>query len=276
MHDTIVSRCGIPNYILRQTGPHCIGVCCTETEDVYLGLKTIEIKHMTAADDHGSPIVVSAQFVYRIIDSIADTYRTDQLNRFLLEQGESALRAVVGRYPFDIDRSDFKVKTMKYQPAKSKNEDFVLVEAEEEEDNNHVDAPCLAKQSPIIDQQLVKVFQTMVDFAGVKIETFRLISVGYPEKMEKLLLARQEAQAQVIARKTIAEGTSGILQETLSRLKVLGINLNKAEQNRFATNLTLLLVNHGHTTINIFDGGNQPSSLARNPSSGNESNVLEV
>jgi regulator of protease activity HflC (stomatin/prohibitin superfamily) len=249
MHDTIVSRCGIPNYILRQPGPHCVGFCCTDTEDVYLGLKTVEIKNMTAADDHGSPIVISAQFVYRVIDSIAATYRTNHLHQFLVEQAESALRAVVGTYPFDIDRND----TTNKQSRKTKKNEVPVFE---EDDGNVAPTPCLAKQSTVIDNQLVKVFQLMVDFTGVKIETFRLISVGYPEKMEKLLLARQEAQAQVIARKTIAEGTSGIIEETLTRLKTLGIRLTESEQNRFATNLTLLLVNHGHTTINIFDGGN--------------------
>lgn len=257
MKHTVVSECGIPTYILRQPGPHCIGVCCTETEDVEMGLDTKEIRHMAAADDHGSPIVVTAQYVYRIQDPLAAMYRTRQrdraaqLEKFIYEQGESALRSVVSMYPYDIDRKDSEnVSTRK------------LIDDDEDNSPHPLTSPCLAKHSTAIDNQLVQVFQAMVSFAGIKIETFRLISVGYPEKMEKLLLARQEAQAQVTARKTIAEGTTGIIAETISRLKALGIELSDQDKNHFAQTLTLVMVNHGHTTINIFDGG-QTSSTSK-------------
>jgi regulator of protease activity HflC (stomatin/prohibitin superfamily) len=195
-----------------------------------MGLQTVEIKTMGAADDHGSPLEVSGQFVYRIIDSVAANFKTRNLDKFLYEQGESALRAVVANYPYDVDSSGHPGTQC-----------------------------CLSKQSDIIDKKLVKFFQSLVDHVGVKVETFRLISVRYPERMDKLLLARQEAQSQVTARRTIAEGTAGILEETLHRLKVLGIELSEKERNRFATNLTMLLVNHGHTTINIFDGAEAKS-----------------
>jgi SPFH domain / Band 7 family len=260
MHDTIVTQCGVPLLILRKQGPHCVGFCCTETRDVYMGLETIEIKQMVAADDHGSPLVVTAQFVYRIQDSRAAAFRTQHLEKFLYEQAESALRAVVGMYPYDIDRNDEDHKTVttkKSHVSGIDDDESILVE--DDDGAQALPAPSLAKHSTVIDGQLVKVLQEMVDFAGVKIETFRLISVGYPKEMEKLLLARQEAQAQVTARKTIAEGSAGIIGETLSRLKALGIKLSEADQSRFAQNLTLLMVNHGHTTINIFDGGNTPS-----------------
>jgi regulator of protease activity HflC (stomatin/prohibitin superfamily) len=233
MHDTIVSKCGVVTQVLKQPGPYCIGFCCTETEDVYMGLNMQEIKSMGANDLHGSPLVVSAQFVYRINDSIAATYKTSNLSKFLHNQAESALRIVVARYPYDIDSTDPDQKS------------------------NH--QQCLRKPSENFDFMLVKVLQELVGLAGITIESFRLINVGYDPKMEKLLLARQEAQAEVTARVTIAEGTSGIIEETLSRLRTLGLTLTEAERNKFATNLTLLLVNHGHTTLNIFDGGSSLS-----------------
>lgn len=55
----------------------------------------------------------------------------------------------------------------------------------------------------------------------------------------------------------IAEGTTGIIKETVSRLNTLGIKLTQGELNKFATNLTMILVNHGHTSLNIFDNGDK-------------------
>ncbi len=225
MTDTIISKCGIVTEILREPGPYCVGFCCVETMDVYMGLNTIEINKKGANDLHGSPLTVSAQFVYRVTNSLNATFRTGNLEKFLTDQAESAMRAVLALYPYDVDDGHSK---------------------------NKVD--CLVKQSNHIDKKLVEVFQKMVDFVGVKIESFRLINVEYHQSVAKLLLARQEAQAEVTARTAIAEGISGIIKETVSHLKALGINLSQTELNKFATNLSLILVNHGHTTLNLFDG----------------------
>ena len=129
MHDTIVTRCGIVNEVLRTPGPHCVGCCLTDTADVYMGLVTKEIQNMQCSDNHGSPIMVSAQFVYRIQDSVAAMYRTNKLDKFITDQAESALRAVVALYPYDFDIHD--------------------------EDNTHTLS--LSKQSDKIDKKMAKV-----------------------------------------------------------------------------------------------------------------------
>lgn len=219
MQDVVVTQCGVVTKVLRKPGLHHINPCFTDTREVYMGLNDIEISKMNANDSHGNPLVVSAQFVYRVSDSVTATYRTSVLTKFLKEQGESAIRAAMSHYPFD---------------------------------NEGGKGECLRKHSDVIEAHLVKILQEMVQMVGIKIESFRIINVGFDPRMEKLLLARQEAQAEVTARTAIAEGTTGILQETLGRLKALGIELGDEERNKFATNLTLMLVNHGHTTINLF------------------------
>lgn len=229
MHDTIVSQCGIPTRILRQPGPYCLNPCCLDTIDVYMGLNTTEITKMGANDVHGNPLVISAQFSYRVTDSVDAHYKTANRHTFIKEQAESALRAVVARYPYDIDPQD----------------------------KEHGYTESLTRHTEKFDINLVKTLQVLVDFVGVKIDSFRLINVSFDPKMEKLLLARQEAQAEVTARTAIAEGTTGIIKETLTRLKALGIQLSAAEQNKFATNLTMILVNHGHTSLNLFDNGDK-------------------
>jgi SPFH domain/Band 7 family protein len=225
MHDSIVMQCGQVTQVLRQPGLYCIPPCGMDTIDVYMGVNTTEISKIGAADVHGNPIVISAQYSYRVTNSIDAHYKTYNRHSFIKEQAESALRAVVAKYPYDIDHNNG--------------------------DKNFTDS--LTKQSDKIDALLVETLQVMVDFVGVNIESFRLINVSFDPKMEKLLLARQEAQAEVNARTAIAEGTTGIIKETLSRLKVMGIHLTPEETNKFATNLTMILVNHGHTSLNIFD-----------------------
>ncbi len=115
-----------------------------------------------------------------------------------------------------------------------------------------------------IEKHLSRTLQEMIKYVGVKIESFGIINIGFEEKMEKLLLARQEAQAEVMARTAIAEGTTGIIQETISRLNALGIKLSPDEQNKLAINLTLMLVNHGHTTLNLYQESASSNPLAYN------------
>lgn len=219
VEDVIVTRCGVVTDVLRTPGMHFVNPCFTETFVVDMGLNDIEITKMNANDSRGNPLLVSAQFVYRVSDSISYVYKTKNLTKFIKEQGESALQAVLSQYSFD---------------------------------NGGGDGDCLRKHSTNIEGHLARVLQVMVQMMGVKIESFRIINVGVEPRMEKLLLARQEAEAEVTARTAIAEGTTGIIHETISRLNALGIRLSDEEQSKFATNLTLMLVNHGHTTLNLY------------------------
>lgn len=227
MHDKIVSRFGTVRYVLREPGCYCINPLSTTTFDVFVGLNDVEIFDLKLNDLNRNPLLVSAQFVYRISESVYASYKTRELSKFLKDQGETALRAVLAEYPYDVD-------------------------------SHHTE--CLGRHSQKIDDHLKNWLQAMVAPIGIKIERFSLFSVGIQEKMEKLLLARQEAHAEVIARTTIAEGSAGILEEILKHFKVLGINLSETQRNNLATNLTLLLVNHGHTTLNIFES-NAPSQM---------------
>lgn len=220
MHDTIVTRCGIVSEILREPGPYCLNPCCMETLDIYMGLSEMELTNLPINDSHGNPLIISAQFVYRVADSVRAVYATRTLHQFLKDQGGSALRAVCGRHPFDVEDG----------------------------------AQCLRKHSDVIDEELKSTLQVLINRVGIVIDSFRLTGISVAQHMEKLLLARQEAQAELIARKTIADGSAGIIQELINNYSTLGIKLTAEELNRFAMDLTLILVNHGHTTLNLFEG----------------------
>lgn len=220
MNDLVTMHCGVVDGVYSEGGCLFLNPCCLTTETIYMGIRDIEINKMAANDSHGSPIECSAQFAYRISDQSRALYAVADLSRFLKDQGISTLRAIMAQYPYDVD---------------------------------HAEQECLRRHSEHIEIRLKEVLQTLVSFVGVHVEFFRINNVCFEKSMEKMLLARQEAQAEVTARTTIAEGAAGIVQETLKRLMALGIKLSVAESNRLATNLTLMIVNHGHTTINLFE-----------------------
>jgi len=228
MHDTVVARCGVISEVLREPGPYCLNPCCLDVQEVFMGLVTEELKNLPINDSHGNPLIISAQFVSRVSDSVRARYMTANLNQFLKDQGGTALRNVCGRHPFDVE--------------------------------DH--AECLRKHSNRIDQELKDTLQLLVGRVGITIESFMLTAISVEKHMEKLLLARQEAQAELIARKTIADGSAGIMKELVQNYKTLGMELSKEELNRFATQLTLILVNHGHTTLNLFEGTRTPKEAA--------------
>lgn len=232
--DTLALRCGIPSAIYREPGCLFVNPCCLDTVIVDMRLQDAEIKNIIVNDSVGSPVQVSAQFVYHITDHVKANLVATNDGRYLRDQGETTLRAIIGRYPYDS------------------------------EDNT---TECLRRPSETIQEHLKNTLQAAVSVIGIHIDAFRITHICYEKSMEKLLLARQEAHAEVTARTAIAEGASGIVQETLTRLHALGITLSEGERNRFATNLTLMIVNHGHTTINLFENTISPEQSLRMPSS---------
>ena len=90
--------------------------------------------------------------------------------------------------------------------------------------------------------------------AGIHIQFFRLESIGFDREMAPALLARQEAYAKVIARATIVEGVTGLLQEKLQRLNGLGIKMTDAEHATFVQNLTYLMVHQDKVNLTLVHG----------------------
>lgn len=221
MHDKVVTRMGFVSEVLRNPGLACINPCCTDYKDIYMGLQDIEIEDMKANDIEGNPLVVSAEFTYRVIDSVLASYMAADLKKHLKAQGEAALRAGLAEFPYD--HADLR-------------------------------GNCLRTNSPAVQDRIQVIHQQYVATTGVKIENFRIYSIGIDSKMAPQLLKRQEAQAELIARGIIAEGSTGIVKDVVKHLQDGNVHMSDRDTAKFAMNLTYLISNTGgHTTIVMND-----------------------
>ena len=221
MHDSVVYRCGIPQYIMRKNQPYCINPACTEIVDVDLRMRGITIKSMPSNDSTGSPILVSAQLDYRITNSLVSQSALIDIRDFVHAQAMSALNSVCTKYPYDDDSSD---------------------------------TVCLHRNVDRIAEKMKSELQALVLNAGIHIQFFRLESIGFNKDMAPALLARQEAHAKVIARALIVEGVMGLIQEKLQRLNGLSITMTPAEHAAFVQNLTYLMVHQDKVNLTLVHG----------------------
>ncbi len=71
--------------------------------------------------------------------------------------------------------------------------------------------------------------------------------------MEKILLARQEANAYVIAKRTLTDGLADIASSTINNLeKYNDVEMTQEQIVAATTNLLYLLTHQGDTTLNLF------------------------
>ncbi len=102
-------------------------------------------------------------------------------------------------------------------------------------------------------KSLPKKLSELINGSGVEIVSYRIGSVAYDKTMEGVLLLRQEAQAQVDAKNTLANGISSVVTETIGKLERDG-KLDMSQEQRVAatTNLLYILTTHGPTSLNVF------------------------
>ncbi len=230
MQHAVVSKWFRPVKVWKEPGMYFLGPIGSAVNKVYVGLKSIEIKQKVN-DSIGNPVIVSAQLAYKVTDAVKAIFCTNNLERYLIDQAKSAITSVASKYPYDID--DFN------------SDDF------NSKDKGRTD--CLRKTSKKINQDLTKTLMNLIGDVGIQIKFFRIQSVGYEAGMEKILLARQEAHANVIAKDALTKGLAGIASSTINNLeKFSHIKMTREEKVIATTNLLFLLTHQGDTTLNLF------------------------
>lgn len=223
----VVSKWGRPVEVWKSPGIYHLGPIGSKIDQVYVGLKSVEIKEQVN-DSVGSPVVVSAQLAYKVTDAVKYLFKTQNLGRYLNDQARSAITSVAAKYPYDYDVNDIQ-------------------------SGQHTKVECLRITSKKIDGELTKNLMNLIGDVGIQIEFFRIQSVAYEAGMEKILLARQEAHSTVNAKNILSKGVAEIASETIKNLeKFNGIEITQEQKTSATINLLYLLTHQGSTSLNLF------------------------
>lgn len=218
-YEVIVSRWGKPIQTLTEPGSYCFNQCGLDTIEVWKGGFTERLEKIIVNDCNGNPLLVTARYSYKLSDTLEGTFNFQHRARMVNLLAISTLLKVSGNYPYE----SFDGK------------------------------PCLRLNSSVINKELKATLNNMIKDFSLRAGSFTIISIGIEEKMQKLLLAKQEAQAYITGRKEIAESAFKIAQETLSSLNAQNIQLSEKERNALIINLTFMICDPAKPKLNFYE-----------------------
>ena len=172
-------------------------------------------------DSKGNPIEIGAVIVWRVANPFKAFFGVYNYPEFVSTQAEAAIRSIAMHYPYDAH--DDHIESLR----------------------SHPDA---------IMEVLEKMLQERLDVAGVRVLEARISDLSYAPEIAQSMLRRQQAEAQIAARKYIVENTVTIVEEVLARLESgSSLVLDGAQKVQIVNNLLIALVSEGDTTpvINI-------------------------
>jgi len=91
----------------------------------------------------------------------------------------------------------------------------------------------------------------IADF-GLKATSFSIVSLQIDNDMQKMLLAKQEAQAYITSRKLTAESAFNVASETIRALKAQNIPLSPQQQNALVADLLFMICDPTRPQINFY------------------------
>lgn len=188
----------------------------TTGSSVDLKARNFKVDELKVNDKAGNPIMIGAVIVTRIEDTYKSEFEVQDVQDFVENQAESALRDVCREYSYDAN-DDTKEVTLR------RGTDEII-------------------------GKLIKDLQERVKKAGVVVEDARITNLAYATEIAQAMLQRQQAEQVIAARKKIVEGSLAIVTDTVERLADQNIKLDKTEKARLVTNLLVVMVGDAGVT----------------------------
>lgn len=160
-------------------------------------------------DSSGTPIEIAASIVYHIENPAAAVLDVEDPVLFLKVQSEGALRAIASHHPYS---------------SRNKNEG-------------------LSEHSEAIFENLKEMIQKQVEKAGISIDEARFTHLSYAPEIAQMMLKKQQAEAIMMARRTLVRGAISMVEGTIKELESRKIvNLTETEKARLISNMMTVLL----------------------------------
>jgi regulator of protease activity HflC (stomatin/prohibitin superfamily) len=172
-------------------------------------VRNFQSDRLKVNDAGGSPIVMAAVIVWRVVDTARAIFDVQEFEQFVVVQSETAVRHLATLYPYD---------------------------------NGEDDGPSLRTDTDDVSSALHDELQARLDAAGIEVLEARLTHLSYAQEIAEAMLRRQQATAIVAARRTIVEGAVGLVDMALERISDEGIvELDEERKAAMVSNLMVVL-----------------------------------
>jgi len=182
---------------------------------VSLRMVSVEVGKLKVNDLDGNPVEIAAIVVWKVIDSAQAVFEVDNYPEYVRVQGESAVRTLASRYPYDA------------------HDDAVL---------------SLRGNTQQVAEHLQKELDERVNLAGVKVLEARISHLAYAPEIAQAMLQRQQAGAIIAARQKIVDGAVGMVEMALARLaRNQVVTLDEERKATMVSNLLVVLCSERNT-----------------------------
>jgi regulator of protease activity HflC (stomatin/prohibitin superfamily) len=172
-------------------------------------VRNFQSDRLKVNDAAGSPIVMAAVIVWRVVDTARAIFDVQEFEQFVVVQSETAVRHLATLYPYD---------------------------------NGEDNGPSLRTDTDEVSSALHDELQARLDAAGIEVLEARLTHLSYAQEIAEAMLRRQQATAIVAARRTIVEGAVGLVDMALERISDEGIvELDEERKASMVSNLMVVL-----------------------------------
>ena len=185
---------------------------------ISLKARNFESEKLKVNDKMGNPIMISIILVWRVNDTYKASFEVDSYENFIKIQTDSAVRQLVGSFPYD----HFEDK----QAAITLSTNF--------EDVNKT-----------LENEIMERLQ----IAGIDVVEARISYLAYAPEIAHSMLKRQQASAVVAARNKIVEGAVGMVESALHLLSTKKIiDLDEDKKAAMVSNLMVVLCGDRETS----------------------------
>jgi SPFH domain / Band 7 family len=182
---------------------------------VSLRIVSSEVGKLKVNDLDGNPVEIAAIVVWKVIDSAQAVFEVDNYPEYVRVQGESAVRTLASRYPYDA------------------HDDAVL---------------SLRGNTQQVAEHLQKELDERLHLAGVKVLEARISHLAYAPEIAQAMLQRQQAGAIIAARQKIVDGAVGMVEMALARLaRNQVVTLDEDRKASMVSNLLVVLCSERNT-----------------------------
>lgn len=150
-------------------------------KNVFIGVKSHDLKTSRIVDSNGNPVDVSGTVNYRVSEPEKFVVNINANEQFLNNQAEIVLKRVTSEYPYESKTGE-----------------------------------SLSKDGKLVSERMTTELQKLVDVAGITIDGFLLTNMCYAPEIAQSMLIRQRALAYVDAKDTIGKASAGIVQQIIT------------------------------------------------------------
>ena len=178
---------------------------------ISLKARNFESEKIKVNDKMGNPILISVILVWRVSDTYKASFEVDSYENFIKIQTDSAVRKLVGSFPYDHFEDDKATITLS---------------------TNFED----------VNKTLENEIMERLQIAGIDVIEARIGYLAYAPEIAHSMLKRQQASAVVAARHKIVEGAVGMVESALHLLSTKNIiDLDEDKKAAMVSNLMVVL-----------------------------------